>query len=156
MRNQDVAFLKQVTIANPAVGLEWRHTAPGHGIQRIVALRAVITTSAAVANRLPALVLSDGTDDFATIPAPAAVAASLSGVVSTVPGAPSVGAAGGPLLYPSPTDGWTLLPGWSLRTATGAIDAGDQWSAIRLWVVEYPTGPGTRQTPDVATIFETA
>lgn len=154
MQNADVAYLKQVTIANPAAGADWRHTCPGQGVHRVVAMRAVLTTSAAVANRAVALVLSDGTDDFATIPAGAAIAASQTGVVSTIPGAPGVGATNGPLLLPSPTDGFLLLPGWSLRTATGAIDVADQWSAVRLWVVEYPTGPTTRQTPDVPTIYE--
>lgn len=154
MQNADVAYLKQVTVTAPAAGADWRHTCPGQGIHRVVAMRAVLTTSAAVANRAVALVLSDGTDDFATIPAGAAIAASQTGVVATIPGAPAVGAANGPLLLPSPTDGFLLLPGWSLRTATGLIDVGDQWSAIRLWVVEYPTGPTTRQTPDVPTIYE--
>lgn len=154
MNGNDVAFLKQVRVDNPAAGADWRHTCPGQGVQRIVALRAVLATSVAVANRLPSLVISDGTDDFATIPAGAAIAASLSGVVSTLPGAPSVGAAGGPLLLPSPTDGFVLLPGWSIRSSTALIDVADQWGSICLWVVEYPTGPTTRQTPDVPTIFE--
>lgn len=154
VNQSDVPFLKQVTQAAPAVGADWRYTGPGQGIQRIVAMRGVLTTSAAVANRLVSLVLSDGTFDYATVPSPAAITASKSGVVSTVPGAPSVGAADGPLLYPSPTDGWLLLPGWSIRASTTAIDVGDQWSAVQLWVVEYPTGPFSRQTPDLAAIYE--
>lgn len=154
MQYADVAFPKQVRVDNPAAGADWRYTCPGQGIQRVVAMRAVLTTSAAVANRAVALVLSDGTDDFATIPSGAAIAASQTGVVSSIPGAPTVGAANGPLLLSAPTDGFLLLPGWSLRTATALIDVADQWSAVRLWVVEYPTGPTTRQTPDVPTIFE--
>lgn len=154
MRDSDVPFLRPVTIPAPAVNTDWRVTCPGQGIWRIQALRASLATSAAVANRQVSLVLSDGTADFATVPASAAITASKTGVVSTIPGAPSLGVADGPLLFPAPTDGWLLLPGFSLRAVTANLDATDQWSAVQLWVVEYPTGPKDRFTPDVPVIVE--
>lgn len=154
MRDNDVPFVHQITVPNPGVGAEWRLTASGQGTLRVVAARALLTTSAVVANRLAALTISDGTDLFATIPAPAAITASKAGIVSTMAGAPSVGATDGPLLYPSPTDGWVLLPGWSIGSLTAGLDVGDQWSAIRMYVVEYPTGPKSRYTPDVVVIGE--
>ncbi len=150
----DVPYLRQVTVTNPAAGVDWRHTCPGQGIQRIVALRALFTASAAAANRIPAFVLSDGADDFATSPLLTAITANLATVISTWPGAGAIGPAAGPQTFGSPHDGWMLLPGWSLRPVTAAIDVADQWSAIRLWVVEYPTGPDVRVTPDVAMFSE--
>lgn len=155
MNQSDVPFLKPYTVTNPAVATDWTHRCPGHEIHRVLAVRAVLTTDANVANRLPALTINDGTDTFATIPAPAAITASKTGQVSTVAGAPSVGATDGPLLWAAPTDGWLLLPGWGLTVVTAAIQAADQWSAIRLWVVAYPTGGQSRQTPDVTAIYET-
>lgn len=150
----DVPFLKQVPIASPAVGTDWRHICPGQGIQRIVAIRALFTAAAVAVTRLPALVLSDGSDDYASVPANAGVTTGLATLFSTFPGAVGAGVAAGPQLWSAPTDGWLLLPGWSLRTVTAAIDAGDQWSAIRIWLAEYPTGPEVRITPDVHTFTE--
>ncbi len=154
MNSNDVPFLKIVTLANPAAGADWRHTCPGNAIHRVVAARALLTASAAVANRLPSLVLSDGSDDFAASPVTTAVTAGLAVPISTFPGAPAGGALLTALTVASPTDGWQLLPGWSLRVATVALDVADQWSAIRLWVVEYSTGPNQRRTPDVPTFDE--
>lgn len=150
----DVPYLKQVTVISPAVGTDWRHTCPGQGIQRIIAIRALFTAAAVAVTRLPALVLSDGSDDYATVPASAGVTTGLATVFSAFPGSTTFGVAAGPQLWATPADGWLLLPGWSLRTLTGAIDAGDQWSAIRLWLAEYPTGPEVRLTPDVHTFSE--
>lgn len=154
MNANEVPYLRPVTVPNPAVGADWRHTGPGQGVQRVVALRALLTASAAVANRLVSLVLSDGTDDFAASPLTTAVTAGLAVPVSTFPGAQAGGALTTVLTAAAPTDGWMLLPGWSIRAATTALDVGDQWSAIRLWVVEYPTGPSMRRTPDVPTFDE--
>lgn len=146
----DVPYLKQASVGNPAAGVDWRYTCPGIGVQRVVALQATFTASAAAANRFPSLTLSDGSNDFATAPINAAVTANLATIISTFPGAGGQGVAAGPQLWAAPHDGWMLLPGWSIRTVTTAIDAADQWSAIRLWVAEYPTGPIDRLTPDVA------
>lgn len=154
MNANEVPYLRLVTVTQPAAGADWRHTAPGQGIQRVVAARALLTASAAAANRLVSLVLSDGTDDYAIAPTTTAITATLAVPVSTFPGAQAGGAVTTALTAPSPSDGWMLLPGWSLRTVTAALDAGDQWSAIRLWVVEYPTGPTRRRTPDVAVFDE--
>lgn len=150
----DVPYLRLVTIANPTVGTDWRHTSPGQGIQRILAIRALFTAAAVAVTRLPALVLSDGSDDLASVPANAGVTTGLATVFSTFPGSISAGVAAGPQLWAAPTDGWLLLPGYSLRTVTAAIDPGDQWSAIRIWLAEYPTGPEVRITPDVPTFTE--
>lgn len=150
----DVPYLRQRGVAAPAAGADWTYSCPGQGLQRIVALRALFTASAAVANRLPSLVLSDGTDDYAASTVGTAITAGLASPVTTWPGASSFGPAAGPLGIPAPTDGWLLLPGWSIRTVTAAIDVADQWSAIFLWVVEYPTGPVSRTTPDVYAFTE--
>lgn len=156
MRNQDAPFIRQITVPNPAAGADWRFTSDGQGNRRIIAYRAILTASAAVANRIPAFVLSDGQDDFATIPTTQAITAAQAAIFSAINGSGLVTQAGGPILVPSPTDGWLLLPGWSLRTVTAAIDVADQWSAIKLLVVEYPIGPTTRETPDVPSFLETA
>lgn len=150
----DVPTLKQITVANPGAGVDWRHTCPGIALRRIIALRALFTASAAAANRVPTLVLSDGSDDFAASGVATAITANQATAVSTFSGAPAAGLQTGAFTIAAPTDGWLLLPGWSLRAVTAALDAGDAWTAIRLWVVDYPTGPTWRLTPDVASFIE--
>lgn len=122
----------------------------------MVGLSGLLTTSAAVANRLPSLQLSTSDGIVAAAPAGAAITASLATRLSSFPGAGATGVAAGPQLWATPSQGWLLLPGWSLQVVTAGIDAADQWSAIRAEIVEYPTGPNTRLTPDVTYFSEPA
>lgn len=156
MGPNDVPYLRPFVIPDPVAGSEWTHTCPGQGIHRIVALRAIFTAAVAVANRSITLVLSDGASDIAQSGASTLVTATTVARVSTFPAAPSSGLLSGVLTIAAPNDGWVLLPGWSLRSLVDSIQAADQWSTIRLWVAEYPTGPTQRRTPDVYTIDEPA
>jgi hypothetical protein len=55
-------------------------------------------------------------------------------------GASSQGAA---IMWGLPTDGLWLPQGHRLITAVENIDPADQWSAVTLSLIEFPTGPGT-------------
>jgi hypothetical protein len=154
--NVDVQYVRGIQVLPPAAGAEFSVTAPGQGTWRVVALSAVLTASAAVANRLPALTWNTSDGMVASSPATAAVTAALSTRFSALAGAIGAGVAAGPQLWATPTDGFVLLPGHSLASVTAGLDAADQWSAIRLLVVEYPTGPNIRLTPDVASFLEPA
>lgn len=154
--NVDVPFVQSRQLPNPIAGSDWAITAPGHGIWRVTALSALFTASAAVANRIPTLRLSTSDGVVATAPGGAAITAGLATTLSFFPGTAPSGAAGGPQLWAAPNDGWILLPGWTLSPLTAGIDVGDQWSAIRFALTEYPTGPNVRTTPDVAYFTEPA
>lgn len=152
--NTDVPFVRPVQIPSPAAGADFTVTAPGQGIWRVVGLTAVLTTSAAVANRIPSLVINGSDGRLAQLVGTASLAASLAATWGTFPGAVAVAGAVSLHQWPMPTDGVVLLPGFSLASLTAAIDAADQWSLIRALVVEYPTGPTWRTTPDVPTFIE--
>jgi hypothetical protein len=117
-------------------------------------MRARLTTSAAGFNRTPAFVVSDGNNDVAQSGANNILAVSSVGIYTSFPGAGASGSGNAGFIIESPTDGWVLLPGWSIRSSVASIDGGDQWDQVRLWVIEYPTGPTLRRTPDVGVIEE--
>lgn len=152
--NTDVPYVRPITIANPAPGAEFSLTAPGQGIWRIVGLRATIVASAAVATRIPSLTLVTSDGVVAEYGSTGTITAGQTHRYSAFSGSPNMAGTGSLHLWAFPTDGALLLPGFALTSATEAIDVADQWSLIRALVVEYPTGPQWRLTPDVATIIE--
>ncbi len=154
--NVDAPLVRGLVVANPAAGADFTITAPGHGTLRVTGLRALFTASAAVANRIPSLIVSTGDGDVIVSPSGAAITAGLAVSLSAYEGSAPSGAAAGPQLWGFPSAGVTLLPGWRLRASTAAIDVGDTWTLIRASVVEYPTGPNVRLTPDVDYFTENA
>jgi len=46
-----------------------------------------------------------------------------------------------------PTDGLFLPQGHRLRSITATLDAGDQFSALTAFIIEFPTGPFTHFWP---------
>lgn len=152
MIDQDLQYLRVVPVAPPAPGQEWSIAAPGQGYWRILAARWVLVTDANVANRHVSLLLDDQTDVLAGLPAGAVQAAGLTQSYSLFPGSPPGALAGAPWLLPAPTDGLVLMPGFRVRSSTVAIQVGDQYSAIRLYVEELPTGPRRRVIPTVPTV----
>ena len=103
---------------------------------------------------MPSLTWATGDGDISTTPSLAAVTAGLTFRYSIFQDSEGLTGAGTFRLLSAPAEGILLLPGWTLRSNTEAIDVGDQYSLIRGLVVEYPTGPTLRQTPDVYTIIE--
>lgn len=152
MIDQNLQYLRVISVVQPAVGTEWVQAAPGQGFWRVLGLRFVLITDANVANRAVSLILDDQTDSLIQIPAGAVQINGVTQPYSLFPGSPSAALAGAPWLLPSPTDGLVLMPGFRLRSSTAAIQVGDQYSAIRLYVEELPVGPDRRVIPTVPTI----
>lgn len=152
--NTDMPYVKAVQVTTPAAGAEWSLTGPGQGLWRVVGLRAQFVASAAVATRIPSLVI--GTSDGSVIEcgSTGTITAGQTHRYSAFAGSANMAGTGSLHQWGLPTDGVLLLPGFTLSSSTEAIDVGDQWSAVRALVVEYPTGPIWRLTPDVATIIE--
>jgi hypothetical protein len=128
-------------VTPPAAGAEFQLTPKGQGGWLVQSIAYTLTTSVAVANRLPALVVSDGTTPFMRFEAPAAIPASIAARFQAYEGAfPTVGS-GGLVTLSWPGRGVWLPQGYTLTSATAAIDIADQYSAIVAYVLEIPSGP---------------
>lgn len=145
-----------VPVTTPAAGANFTMQTPGEGAWALVALRATLVTSAAVANRAATLNVTDGTTPLWSVEAGAVQAASLTVTYSWVteyPAFPTT-VVGGTLVVPmAPT---YMAPGWALTSATALLDAGDQWSAISAVVVECFTGHVERERALADTITDRA
>lgn len=127
---------RAVTVPQPAAGADWSVSVPGGRQWRVQSLRALLTTSAAVATRTPRLSYSDGTTIWWEGGDPAGYAASLVGRLCFIPlgSINNTGGQGVPTQDPLP-DLW-LVPGTVISVTTGGLDVGDQWSGIALFVEE--------------------
>lgn len=152
--HQDVPYVKSVVVTQPVVGAEFSLSAPGQGSWRVLSLRAHLLASAAVATRVPTLLVTSSDGIVAQLVGTGSVAAGAAADWSAFSGSANVAGATAVHNWSFPTDGVLLLPGFTLSSLTAAIDVGDQWSLVRALVVEYPTGPLWRLTPDVSTFAE--
>jgi hypothetical protein len=139
-------FYKTVTVPNPAAGADWSLTVPASEVWSLVTITATLTTSAAVANRAPSLVVSDGNVRYARMPAIQTQAASLVGITTWGPYGQS-GLTG--LIARGILPVAALGPGETIGTLTDLIDVGDQWSAIFVRVLATISQAGPIQLGDV-------
>jgi hypothetical protein len=129
---------RRIDVPNPAAGANWSATASQGGAWLVRGVAMVLTTSAAVANRLVGLQGTEGTDVTFSISASAVQAASLANRYQAFTGATSQAGASGVLTLGWPNEGLYLPIGCTLSSTTALIDVADQYSAIVLDVVEYP------------------
>lgn len=131
---------KIVPVTNPAAGANFTFISAGLGPLRVMALAFTLTTSAVVANRTVSIEADDATDTVYRLPAGSVQAASLVGRYGAAEGLSAVPTVGLAWSISWPSGGIVLDQGWRLRSVVDNIDAGDQLSAIRLWIEEYPSG----------------
>jgi len=133
--------VRVVTISNPAAGAEWATTVPA-GVQwQLLDTAYFLTTNATVANRFSGLKTTDGATITADTISNLAQAASVNAQYTFAPSSPVVTLASLPsmwLTFPFPL--LSLLAGHTVGTHTVALQAGDQYSAIRLSVLETVVG----------------
>lgn len=126
--------LDVITVANPAAGAEFLYTIPA--LRTVILLQAywVLTCDANVANRVPSIVLTDGTDtiwhNHTATPVTAGQVA-LIGHSAGIMGWESPNAGGSINLGPLPLPCF-LNPGFTIGSDNDSIQVGDQISAIRL------------------------
>jgi hypothetical protein len=129
-------WIHSIQVANPSAGADWTFTLPPQQRLRLDSFNAVFTASATVANRLVQVIVDDGVNTVWTDDLNAAITASQVVNVSVTQTNIPTGAVT-TILHAVVPPG-VILPGnWRLRTSTGAIQAGDQWSAIWLNVEEW-------------------
>jgi hypothetical protein len=127
-------------LASPGVGVDWAVTVPGGVRWNVQSLLATLTTSAVVANRLALLRISDGSTIHTRLPANAAVVASSTNYFSWVIGGQEYAPASMVTYQTLPFPNYWLPSGWVISSSTVAIDVGDQWSGLVLYVLEQRTG----------------
>lgn len=122
-----------VGVPQPAAGADWSVPVPAGHLWNVLSILATLTTSAVVATRIPRLIFGDGVATFLDVPPFAGEAASLTRRYVWVPAGQGYTTGNGIL---SPLPEVPLGTGWTLATTTDAIDVADQWSAIKLAVVD--------------------
>lgn len=139
--------LSSLAGTNPAVGAEISDTVPANARWRPLAMSYSFVTSATVANRETAVTFDDGTTVYSREPSRATQAASLTRQYALSPmNVFGTVAQDTTITVPLP-DVW-LPAGHRIRTATTALQAGDDYSAPQYLVQEYTvfkvvTGTGT-------------
>jgi hypothetical protein len=131
-----VADLRVISIPKPGVGADWTATVPATARWRIACLQAQLITSAVAVNRVPHVVLTDG-QGHSVYNFPATTNQVASSTVQYSAGTTIVTTQfdnASVLVLPYPVK---LLQGWTIGTVTTALDGGDQWSNIFLYVKEW-------------------
>jgi hypothetical protein len=129
-----VGFQRTVQQANPGAGADWTLTVPASVRWQLQTVFALLTTSAAAANRLPRLIIDDGVNIIWQSPAQVNETASLAWGNNWGAGAGSFAAADPNNVQQALPNDLFLLAGWRVRVLTANIQAGDQWSAISIAV----------------------
>jgi hypothetical protein len=135
------AFSEVVPLANPAAATGFTYTVGGNYWERIAALSFVLTSDGNAANRAVLLRVKDGTGaTLAAVPT-AAVQVASKVYTYTYSGeqAPATDAVGLANIQPMPR--LFLQPGFTVVVTIGAVQVGDQISAIRVYREAFDTGP---------------
>lgn len=138
-----------LAVPQPVAGAEFVISPQRFGAFQVLGLVFTLTTSAVVANRQVTLSIDDGTTTIWR-----AVAAQVQAATATVNHQLHLDSAQLPLtagltIMSFPAEGHLLRRGWHLRSLTAAIDVGDQYSAIGLYVQELYDGDVATQEPTV-------
>lgn len=130
-------LLRIITGTDPAAGVEITETVPADKRWLLESFNASFTTDATVASRAPVLIIDDGTVLGATQRVPVAATIAASGSANIV-GA-QYGFSGTVLGYAViPLSQPLYIPGGGrIRTGTGSLQAGDNYTAPILAVHEY-------------------
>lgn len=135
-------------VGNPAAGADWSYVIPAGNWQMVVAAHNTFVTSATVANRGPSFNITDGAGNelwaqgiTAVVPASSFIELLFQVALSFTSTAPAAGinAITLPPLW--------LPPGFTIRSNTSALQAGDQWSNIHLWLAQQPGAPAAGGLP---------
>lgn len=134
---ESTGFRTLQTVTTPAAGADWTFTVPPSSRFKIVSLNAVLTTSAAGANRQVQLIITNAGGSVVWVGS-----ASANIPASTTANVSATGLSGGtPIIttdvfVPLPPD--LFLEGtFILKSLTVGIQGADQWSAIQMYVETY-------------------
>lgn len=123
-------------VTNPGAGADWTFGLAATQRMRIESLAALLTTSAAVANRNVELIVDDGANTVWAGQIASSIVASSTVTVVGAGGNTQAGPFASLLQIPLPTP-LILERSWRIRAVTANIQAADQWSSIFLNVEEW-------------------
>jgi hypothetical protein len=130
-----------VPLVSPAVATGFTYTVSGSYWERLAALSFVLTSDSNAANRAVLLRVKDGTG--ATLVAVPTAAVQVATKVYTYSywgdQSPATDAVG--LVNAQPIPRLFLQPGFTVVVTIGAVQVGDQISAIRVYREAFDTGP---------------
>ena len=129
--------VRVISVSDPAAGAEWTHTVPAGVRWRFNSLHCRFVTSGTAATRRSHVEITDGTDRLMIAPPGRTQAASLTHSYVAPHNFVTVDATTGVNPY-GIVFGLILLAGWDIFSVTTNIQAGDQYSLIRLVVEEFP------------------
>jgi hypothetical protein len=129
-------FIRSVTGSTPAAGADINEVVPAQRRWTLLSVRAALTTSATVANRSPGYAIDDGANTLLNARSSAVQAAGVTGTYYLTPGNQFYNDGTGNILLPFPPP-IPLKAGFRIRTATTALQAGDQWTAPQYQVLEW-------------------
>jgi len=130
-----VGVPKVVQIAQPPPGTDWVYAHSGPSFFVLRSVFGILTTSAAAANRAPALLLIYSGIQIAAFGAPIFEVAS--GVYQNTWIAGAGASSGNTVVMMPLPDNCIVKDAMKLVSATINIQGGDQWSAIALYVEEF-------------------
>jgi hypothetical protein len=126
-----------ITVTTPAAGAEWSQTIPAGVRWQLLDTSFLMTASAAAANRQVALRTTDGATTTAQAGPSISQTASQVDQYTFFPGAVQIQGGITPTLYTIfPFPSLVLLPTHTIGSISQSLQAGDQYSAIRLSVLE--------------------
>jgi hypothetical protein len=138
--NPTDAVIRVLPQTAPTAGTDFKITVPGQSVWEIVAITALLTPSAVVANRAPVLTVTDGSSTVTKIGPPAVVVAATATTFGWLEDGPTSGATTVGAIQNVKIPGFMLGPGWTIGPVTGAIDVGDTWTNVVLTVIEVFVG----------------
>ncbi len=128
--------VRSSTLANPAAGADWTFTVPTNARWRVQSVKGILTTSAAVANRVPRILLNDGASNVYIGTPNQSVPAGSNPFVSGAPITATAAANVTDVLVPLPPTMY-LEPGYTISSSTVGIQGADQWSGLVINVEEW-------------------
>jgi hypothetical protein len=132
-------ILRSITGTDPAAGAEISETVPAGARWRLHSLRATLTTDANPANRGVVLVFDDGVNAWGGVGTNFSQVASTAFTYNWGTGGQTSATTSPGVTVSMPNRVW-LPAGARIRTATGAIQVGDNWSAPQYEVEEWLEG----------------
>lgn len=135
------AFSEVIARANPVVATGFTATISANYWERLQGVSFVLTSDSNAANRSVLLVVKDGSGAVIDAVPPAAVqVASKAYTYVYRPGAVAVNDTVN-LVNVQDCPRVFLQPAWTIVVTVGSVQAGDQISAVRLYMERYDTGP---------------
>lgn len=138
-----MGVLRSVAGTDPAANVEISETVAAGKFWRLESITFALVTDASAANRLVEIVIDDGTNVLARIPAPAVQAASLTRTYTFARGGYDRDSSTNSLTQLAGLPDMVLGPAYRVRTVTTNRQATDNYGAPQLLVMEYddePTG----------------